>query len=103
MFVAPPCDRRANRGANLGIVDLSRKIALERRELRALLRDEIVPLRRKIHLDRLPASLDALPDYVDDVFVGDVAAQLDLAVPHVGDGGAEHDHRPACRRLCAPR
>src|SRR4029453_14902377 len=46
-------DRRAHRGADLFGVDLCRKITLERRELRPLLRNKVFPLCRKIKLDRL--------------------------------------------------
>src|SRR3954452_5998704 len=56
------CNCRANRGTDLGIIDLRWKIPLERRELGAFLRDEVLALRREIQLDRLTSPLDGFPD-----------------------------------------
>src|SRR5258705_2537079 len=91
-------DGGAHGGAQLVVADGGGKIALEHRDLGALLLGQVLAL-AGVHLDRLAPPLDPLAQHVHHFVVAQVAPQLDLPILGVGEDGAQHEHARLVLRL----
>ena len=87
---APPAiaARTAARNSS-SLTDAGRYVS-RMRDFSSLLLGKILAL-AGVHLDRLAAPLDALPEHVDHFVVREIASELDLPVLGVGEDRAKHE------------